>query len=62
MKGESRMKFKISQTSDWDYEEEIDINNLGELINFCKCVGNITEEVIINIKDKTLEIYDTYRE
>lgn len=57
------MQFNITRSSGWGIEDEIEINTLEELINWIKQTG---ESVIIHIDDiedeKTLEIYDDYRE
>lgn len=58
------MKFKLTKSSDWDFEKEIEFNTLEELINWMK---KINEDIIIELnylgegKD-VIEIYDTYRE
>ena len=64
------MKFNVTQTSDLDYREQIEINTLEELLNFCKENGG---QIVLTLcpspsaKVKrtylpSIEIYDTWRE
>lgn len=53
------MKFKVSKASNYNYQEEVEINTLEELLLWCKHTGN---KVIINEKQDKLEIYDSSRE
>ena len=57
------MKFNVTRTSDWEYLEQKEINNLEELLDFCRENGG---DIIISI-DRTkefprIEIYDDWRE
>lgn len=58
------MKFKLTKSSDWNFEKEIEFNTLEELISWMK---EINEDIIIGLnylgdgKD-FIEIYDYYRE
>ena len=51
------MEFRIKKSSDWEYEDYIEIKTLEELLKFqekCNC------NIIINGDE--IEIYDDYRE
>jgi hypothetical protein len=54
------MKFKVFKTSNGDGDEStVFLDTLEELLTLAmKC----NEEIIINVKDMSIEIYDTYRE
>ena len=67
MKGDDDMKFKVYRTSDSPCSdlEEIEINTLEELLDFCK---ECHEHIIITEANRwndwtwNIEIYDDYRE
>ncbi len=50
------MKFKLTKASDWDFDCEIEINTLEELITFIK------EEGSIILYEDMIMIYDSYVE
>ena len=56
------MKFKVERASDWDYEKEVEINTIEDLIQFSKdCEKNIV--LMGASKDMPiLLIYDDYIE
>ena len=61
------MKFVVTKSSDWGYEDEVEINTLEELKEFQSKSNN--SSLIINfcatVDDKydgEIEIYDGYRE
>lgn len=68
------MKFNVTRTSDWGYEEQIEINSLEELISFIKEQGSciVTVPMVpIGIEGTdsfkkslipSIEIYDDWRE
>ena len=59
------MKFEVTRTSDWDYKEEIEIDTLEQLMNFCKENGQIVLTPSAPVVRKylpSIEIYDTWRE
>lgn len=72
------MKFYVTKTSDWKYEEVIELNTLEELLEFVNKNGEIildknwlfktTKEQIPDATEISreapfeIEIYDTYRE
>jgi hypothetical protein len=53
------MKFKLTKASDWNYESEVEINTLEELVNFTKENGN---RVVLDTDDSEITIYDNYLE
>ena len=56
------MKFKLIRTSDWHFEDEIEIDTLEKLINFIKENGY---PIVLSVEDDKLpeiEIYDEWRE
>lgn len=53
------MYFKLLKSSDYNFEEDISINSLFELIEFCKNNGGC---IIIDTNNDFIEIYDDYRE
>ena len=56
------MKFKLTRTSDWHFEDEIEIDTLEKLINFIEENG---KQIVLFIEDDKLpeiEIYDAWRE
>ncbi len=61
------MKFIVLKASDYEYRQEIEINNLKELMEFVDSIENsvIIEKDYDHITDKlenTLMIYDDYLE
>ena len=57
------MKIKVYKASNWNYEKEVEINTLEELIKFRKECGNdiiIQEE--FNSNKLAIMIYDDYIE
>lgn len=55
------MKFKFYKTSTWKKEKEIDIISIEDLKNLQKQHG-ISNPLIIDFRDMTIEYYDDYRE
>lgn len=51
------MKFAIRKASDWNYEDELEINSLEELIKF---INNNGGKIIL--KEERITIYDDYVE
>lgn len=58
------MKFKVEKSSDWSYQDLVQIDTLEELFQFMK--SNNTEDIVLttSIGDElpVIEIYDDYRE
>ena len=62
------MKFKLSKSSDWSFDKEIEFNTLEELILFIDSLDQ--KQVVIYRREKILygdedwcfEIYDDWRE
>lgn len=62
------MKFKVTKTSSFHFEDEVELQTIQELLEWCKKTG---KEVIIKHSESTgelvsnlpeLEIYDSWRE
>lgn len=53
------MKFKLYKSSDYNFEDNININLNNELIEFCKNEGG---RIVIDTNENFIEIYDDYRE
>lgn len=53
------MKFTIAKASDWDYEDEVEIKTLEELVKFIK---EYDKAVVIEKDCKRIIIYDDYLE
>ena len=53
------MEFKLLKSSDFGFEEKIDINKFSQIIDLCKNEGG---RVIIDTNKMEIEIYDDYRE
>ena len=53
------MKFVVTKSSDWDYNEEVEINTLEEMKDFQL---QAQYSLIVNFYAGTIEIYDGYRE
>lgn len=56
------MEFTVTRSSDYDYEDHIEINSIEELLIF---KDNYSYPIIIDTDengDNTIEIYDDYRE
>ena len=65
-KGTNKMKFKLTRSSDWKFDnprnKEIEINTLEELLNLCRetnCSLIVDEG---SNGEKSIEIYDDFRE
>lgn len=56
------MKFKLAQTSEWQFEDEIEIDTLEELINFTEEIGGQIVLIVEDGKLPEIEFYDTLRE
>lgn len=56
------MKFKLTMTSDWSFEDEIEIDTLEKLMNFIKENGNPIVLFLEDGKLPKIEIYDEWRE
>jgi hypothetical protein len=62
------MEFTLKQASDWEFKKKVDIQHIEDLIPFTNVEGLGTcgfkapYELIINLQEKTITIYDTYVE
>lgn len=53
------MEFKLTKSSDFTFEKNINIYTFSELIELCKNEGG---KIIINTNEMEIEIYDDNRE
>ena len=53
------MKFVVTKSSDWDYNEEVEINTLEEMKDF---QIQAQDSLIVSFYAGTIEIYDDYKE
>lgn len=53
------MKFVVTKSSDWGYEDEVEINTLEEMKDF---QIQAQHSIIVSFYTGTIEIYDGYRE
>lgn len=63
------MKFVVSKTSDWDYKSEVNIETIGELLDFIHKNGPVIigehynyDFDGITFDHYNIEIYDDWRE
>ena len=53
------MIFEVSKSSDYGFQDTVNISTLEELEKFQRDCGH---DIIIVFRSKTIEIYDGYRE
>ena len=56
------MKFILTQASDWNRKDEIEINSLAELMSLVDEYGSIIIYQQDNYSDPEIKIYDDYVE
>lgn len=62
------MEFTLRQASDWSFEKKVDVRWIEDLIPFTNVDGSdicgfkAPYELIINLQEKKITIYDTYVE
>lgn len=65
------MKFRLTKASEWEFEEEVEINSLEDLENLQKLYTNCKRasdyawkkpKLIVDFNEKEITIYDYYIE